>query len=212
MSTTTTINSDSLDIFSKPARILIFGLSGAGKSHLVSKLVRKYYEKFDEIVTVGADLENLEDTSVRRDDDFDPIKSKSKNEKVLVIYDDILYKKNFHESAAKLFIYGRPSNVSVIFISQALFVNDNFFRIMNLNASHIIFLTIRNIKSLRLYVKSFMPEESLNDFINLYMKVVLQQAGFNHLLVDFQKPFPNNISFRSNIVPENDRYEEAFSI
>ena len=206
----TCVDHNQLDLFHKPARILIFGLSGAGKSYLVSKIVRKYHKKFDNIISIGSDLEKV-DGLVQRDDSYD-FENKDRNEKILLIFDDSLYRKSLMEKACKAFIHGRPFNISSIFISQTLFVNDNLFRIISLNVTHIILLTIRNIKSLKLYSKSFLPEESIDSFLSLYKHLVLDNIDHKHLLIDFSKPFPSVISFRSNIASEDGSYEETFTI
>ena len=44
-----------LDIFNKPAQILVAGASNSGKSYLVSRLIQRWYEKFERIVVIGSD-------------------------------------------------------------------------------------------------------------------------------------------------------------
>ena len=57
-----------LNLFTQPARILIAGYSGGGKSVLASKLIRKYRSAFDKVVVIGSTLENCSDLNIIRDD------------------------------------------------------------------------------------------------------------------------------------------------
>ena len=47
-----------LDIFNKPARILVAGASNSGKSYLLSELIQRWHKQFERIVVIGIDLEN----------------------------------------------------------------------------------------------------------------------------------------------------------
>ena len=62
-----------IDIFTKPARLIVSGASGCGKSFFVSRLIRKYRAKFDSVIVIGANLENIEDLNIKRDDSFNPL-------------------------------------------------------------------------------------------------------------------------------------------
>ena len=66
----TVVKEDELNIFNKPSRVILFGVSGAGKSSLTSALLHKYHSTFQEIIVLGSDLENISELNVRRDDNF----------------------------------------------------------------------------------------------------------------------------------------------
>ena len=116
--------------------------------------------------------------------------------------------------AAQFFMHGRPLGVSTIFLSQALYVNDNAFRQIVANANYSILLCIRNIKSVNLYAKSFLPEEKVSSFINLYKEIVLKPNNYAHLCIDFTKFIDSPLAIRTNIVDSKNEkvYEKCFTL
>ena len=69
----TPIHAVDVDIFNLPARLLISGCSGSGKSFFISRLLRKYRSYFTQIIVIGSNLENCEDLQIKRDDTFNPL-------------------------------------------------------------------------------------------------------------------------------------------
>ena len=69
----TRIQNVDVDIFNLPARLLITGCSGSGKSFFISRLLRKYKTYFNQIIVIGSDLENCEDLQIKRYDTFNPL-------------------------------------------------------------------------------------------------------------------------------------------
>ena len=104
-----------LDIFNKPARILVAGASNSGKSYLVSKLIQRWHEKFERIVVIGSDLENVLGLNVLRDDFYNPLNESNECESSLVIFDDVIFNPRIMKVAAECFTRGRHKNPSLIF-------------------------------------------------------------------------------------------------
>ena len=73
-----------VDIFNKPAKILVTGASNSGKSYLVSNFIQRWHERFERIVVIGNDLENVLGMNVSLDDFYNPL-----NESSLVILEDV---------------------------------------------------------------------------------------------------------------------------
>ena len=107
----TSISENEIDIFEKPARIIVSGTSGAGKSFFISKLIRKYRNKFDSVIVVGANLENIEDLDVKRDDNYNPF-TDGVNDRTLIVYDDIVDRPFKLRECASVFIRGRHMNLN----------------------------------------------------------------------------------------------------
>lgn len=202
----TTVSGDEIDIFNEPSRLLVAGSSGSGKSFFTSSLINKYRHKFDKIIVIGSDLENCRD--VIRDDDFD-VFNEVLTGSILIIYDDVIYKKKLVERAAELYIRGRHYKVSTIFLSQNLFYNDKNFRIIALNCTHIVIFRTRDIKQISYFARTFLNDTQIDNFLKLYKRVVLKNKH-RYLLVDYTKDFDSPLSIRTNVL--NESYETAYSI
>ena len=167
------INESELDIFKNHARILISGYSGGGKSWLASKIIKKYSYKFDHIIVLGSNLENVNNL-VKRDDSFDPYVEKPEG-RILCIFDDFLFSKPLLQLAAKLAIDGRHLQISTLFLSQNLIFNNNFYRIITLNLTgHFLFKT-RDQGQISYFGRTFLSKDKIESFLNLYKKVVVKK-------------------------------------
>ena len=101
-----------LDIFNKPARILVAGASNSGKSYLVSRLIQRWHQKFERIVVIGSDLENVLGMNVLRDDFYNPLNESNECESSLVIFDDVIFNPRIMKVTAAYFTRARHKNVS----------------------------------------------------------------------------------------------------
>ena len=108
------VTEEELDIFSQPARILVAGASNSGKSFFVSRLVNKYYSKFNRIVIIGANLENVDGLNIIRDDQYNPLTESDAIEQSLVIFDDVIFNPCKIKIAAESFTCGLHKNMSFI--------------------------------------------------------------------------------------------------
>ena len=153
-----------IDIFKNHARILVAGWSNSGKSFLVSKLIQKYVNKFDHIIVLGSNLENVNDL-VKRDDTFDPYVDKPPG-RILVILDDFLFSKRLLELGSKLATDGRHLNISTIFITQNLIFNDKNFRHISLNVTGYFLFRTRDQGQITYFGRSFLPKDKIESFLN----------------------------------------------
>jgi len=212
------IHDEELDIFNTPARVLVAGYSGSGKSYFVSRLIRKYREKFGRVIVVGSDVENCQDLNITRNDNFNPLIdddedddiSDNSNKAILVVYDDVIYNKKILETAAEVFIRGRHKNISSIFITQNLFLNNNHYRQIALNVSHIVLLRTRNLSQISCFSKSFLTNSQVSDFVKVYRRHVMREK-FKYLMIDFTKDVESPLAIRKNILGE-EKYESAILI
>ena len=204
----TSVNESDVDIFKQPARILIAGISGCGKSFFVSRLIGKYRKYFNQIIVIGSDLENCEGLDVKRDDIFSPLVDDFKGS-ILVIYDDIILNKKLLSDAADIFCRGRHMKISVIVLSQNLFFSCKYFRLISLNSSHIILFRNRNLKQISCFAQSFLMKNDIEFFLILYRKVVLKQQ-YSYILIDFTKTIEDILAIRSLVANEN--YEVVYTL
>lgn len=200
---------EELNIFHKPARLLICGNSGSGKSSLVVALLHKYRFIFDLVVVIGADLEGVESLDIKRDDDYNPLLDAVKGEKTLVIFDDCIFNQNQMKIASESFVRARHLGVSLIFLSQNLYLQDRNYRVIGLNVTHVFLLKQRDLKQIILYGKTFLEDNLVQKFVEIYKKIVLK-IKFNYILIDFTKDYDSPLLIRSNLTGEG--YEKAYQL
>ena len=200
---------EELNIFHKPARLLICGNSGSGKSSLVVALLHKYRFIFDLVVVIGADLEGVESLDIKRDDDYNPLLDAVKGEKTLVIFDDCIFNQNQMKVASESFVRARHLGVSLIFLSQNLYLQDRNYRVIGLNVTHVFLLKQRDLKQIILYGKTFLEDNLVQKFVEIYKKIVLK-IKFNYILIDFTKDYDSPLLIRSNLTGEG--YEKAYQL
>ena len=200
---------EDLNIFHKPARLLICGNSGSGKSSLLVALLQKYRNNFDLVVVIGADLEGVESLDIKRDDDFNPLLDAVKGEKTLVIFDDCIFNQKQMKVASESFVRARHLGVSLIFLSQNLYLQDRNYRVIGLNVTHVFLLKQRDLKQIILYAKSFLEDNLVQKFVDVYKKIVLK-IKYNYILIDFTKDYDSPLLIRSNLTGET--YEKAYQL
>ena len=221
LSTTSLINNgfqeveeDSLDIFSRPARLLICGSSDVGKSHLTERIILKYSHKFDVILICGVSTHPLEKNPqvssklVVSEEIVSPLNYKTKDsDSVLLVLDDCYKKAVDSELVCNLFTRGRHSLISVIFVTQNIFSKGKHARDITLNASHIIMLRTRDISQVSTLARQIFGVEKAKEFITIYKKLVLD-VKFGYVLVDLTPYTSPQLQIRTFITDEKP-YEVA---
>ena len=193
------ISEKDLSLFDNPFRILIAGASNSGKSFFASELIRRYYLKFTKIIVIGSDLENIDDLNIERNDDFNPFDElESLIGETLVVFDDVIFNENIIKIASQCFIRGRHLRISCIFLSQNLFLNNKYFRIISLNCTHVVLFQMRDSKQIKYFAKSFLSDGKIEPFSKLYRKEVLNK-DYNYLFIDFTKHPNSKLQIRNNI-------------
>ena len=67
-----TIAESELNIFERPARLLVSGYRGSGKSTLVEEIIKKYRDLFERVILLGTNLEKSDELKITNDNDFNP--------------------------------------------------------------------------------------------------------------------------------------------
>ena len=129
-------------------KLFICGPSRCGKTYfvysLISNIKRFCQSPPDKVVYVyGAnqawdEWEQLIDIFIPENEDpINKIYDLSKSYRLCVVFDDLLHSKDMYAAIAKLFtIDGRHNNMSLIYLSQRFFVNDENFRQITGNADY----------------------------------------------------------------------------
>ena len=216
--TDTSIDANALNIFHRPARVIVAGASDTGKSCLVSKLILKYHENFQVIIICGVSTHSLQDNTnissklVISKDIVDPENYKvSVDDNVLMVLDDCYKTASDSELICDLFTRGRHIGVSVVFVTQNIFSRGKYSRDISLNASHIILLRVRDISQIKtLGGQIFGPGKPTNNFTSVYQELVSNKR-YGYILIDLAPYGPPELRIRTNIVNE-EMYETAIEL
>lgn len=201
-----------IDLFPRErgGRIFIAGATGSGKTHLVTRIVRKYNEKFYKVLICGTnnhpvqELPEVKNKVILSKDIIDPeleIDPFEKKKGLLVIYDDNFLQAANDETVANVFIKGRHCGISAILISQNLFMQGKYARSISLNCSHFLLLKQRDLGQIETLGRQLYGREKAKVFLSAYNKAVVGKT-YGYLLADVSINTPEELSLRSNIANE----------
>ena len=88
---------------------------------------------------------------------------------ILVVFDDMINSKSLSTLAALFTVDGRHMNMSLMFLTQRMFVNDEYFRQISQNCDYfVVFKNPRNSSEIRTLAQQITPG-SLH-LINIYIE------------------------------------------
>ena len=196
-----------IDIFRDPARIIVAGFSNSGKTVLVTKLVKKYSNKFSKIFICGVSHHPLQNDTTIVDkisvskEIINPLEDKEPGEKTLLILDDLYLQAMKHQTVVEAFIKGRHSDLSVILITQNVFMKGPFARDISLNATHFILLRMRDFGQVENLARQIYGKRKVTDVLEIYKRAVMRKT-YGYILLDLSLKTPQLLQLRSNIVGE----------
>ena len=206
------------DIFEKPDRLLVYGGSYSGKTHMVVNLVLKHHNKFKKIILCGAKNALLvhrdtKDKCIFYDNEdspiYDPFREEEEdscnNDKrqTLIILDDLMTEVYNSQIVSKIFSKGRHLNLSCIVILQSFFpqgASKSLVPMLKNNSSIQIFLKLRNRGEMGLIAKKFEHGKKSQEFFNLLVEREIYQKRFGYLAVFMDDP---NAKYRNNLASED---------
>ena len=114
------------------------------------------------------------------DDPINKIYDLSKSSKLCVIFDDLLHSKNMYAAIAKLFtIDGRHNNMSLIFLSQRFFVDDENYRQITGNADYYcLFKNPKNPSQINHLSYQMTPKGSDSSLIDAYKVATIKPYSY----------------------------------
>lgn len=197
-----------------PMRLSVCGSSGSGKTNSIINLLKLFNGTFDtiEIYTKQTD-EPLykylldvykkthkigEDEALTIDDDITKLKKindydETKNH--LIIIDDFI--NDITKTMSELFIRGRKKNISIIFIVQSYYINNNEWKLIRRNLNYIIIKKINSSKELMAIIKDYSLDISKEKFLKMYEDIT-RDNKFNFLMLDLdnepEKRFRKNFN------------------
>ena len=199
---------EDINIFREPAGIIVAGFSNSGKTVLVSKLIKKYSRHFSKIVICGVTYHPLQDEADIASKVFvykdivDPLDDAKPLEIILLVLDDMYLKAMRSTTVVDAFIKGRHSNLSVIMITQNLFMKGPYARDISLNATHFLLLRMGDLGSTACLFRQIYDTHDANGVAQIYKRAVMNRP-YGYLLLDLAIKTPGELKFRSNIVGES---------
>ena len=175
---------------------IIYGCTGVGKTHFMLRILKeKLIEPFPNQITYMFGIrqgfmntwnkENNPKIEFVEGLDFSRVKDNS----VLVI-DDLLLSNN-KEVAGAFIMASHHRKISVFYLTQNLFPNDNLFRLMSLNTHYfVLFQNPRNQR--QVFTLAQQAFADLSAFKVAYKRVSLTPRGF--ILLSFNPLLPKSLT------------------
>ena len=151
-----------------------------------------WQQKFDELQESGLVNYFIQD----QEHIVDLIKQKTNDDSALIIFDDLINSPNLQEISNLFVVDGRHSNLSLIFLSQRMFVNNESFRQISNNCDYLaVFKNPRNSSEVRVLAQQLTPGSL--EFIDIYKQAT--REPFSYLLVNLTQECQEHVKFLSHI-------------
>jgi hypothetical protein len=195
-----------------PMRVAVCGGSGSGKTNSIINLLKLFNGTFDTISIYTKQTDEPlykylldvykkthkigEEDDLTIDDDITKLKKindydETKNH--LIIIDDFI--NDINKQITELFIRGRKKNISIIFIVQSYYINNNEWKLIRRNLNYIIIKKINSSKELITIIKDYSLDISKEKFLKMYEDIT-KDNKFNFLMLDLDNS--DNGRFRKN--------------
>ena len=193
-------------------KLFISGPSRCGKTFFVSELLENiesfakeppetvvyvykiWQSKFDEMKTV-VDLFVEDNVNV-----VQHIKEVSVGQRIFVIFDDLINSKSLVDIATLFTVDGRHMNMSMAFLSQRMFVNNEYFRQISQNCDYFcVFKNPRNSSEIRPLAQQLTPGSL--DLIDIYKEAT--KSPFSYLFINLTQECNIRVKYLSHLFNEN---------
>jgi len=187
-----------------PGRFLIIGSSGSGKTNTILNLLKEMngtfssidiytrqpdeplYKHLLEVYKKNHTIGEEEGLNIHEGImDLKPLNEYDETKNHLVIFDDMILEKNLKQ-VAEYYIRCRKKGVSVIFLSQSYYLNDQNWKIIRRQANYIIIKKINSVKELMAIIKDYSLNISKEQFLKIYEDIT-KENKFNFLMVDLDE-------------------------
>ena len=124
------------------------------------------------------------------------IKTYATGKSVLVVFDDMINSKSLSTLAPLFTVHGRHMNMSLVFLTQRMFVNDEYFRQISQNCDYfIVFKNPRNSSEIRTLAQQITPR-SLH-LIKIYIEAT--KDPFSYLFINLTQECEPEVKYLSKI-------------
>ena len=206
--------------FKENFKIFVCGPSRCGKTVFIKDLLQNipsitkqniskviYVYKVWQQIFEDMKLQGLVHFFLREEENIvEKIKKLSFGEYSLVIFDDLINSKNLEEISDLFVVDGRHSNYSMIFTSQRMFVNNEYFRQISNNCDYIVvFKNPRNYSEIRTLAQQLTPMNL--DLLEIYTKAT--KDPFTYLLINLTQECNEDVKFLSHLF-DYDHYVKTY--
>ena len=140
----------------------------------------KYFNDSKVLIECSNDMEDI----YKNIEECNP----NKKRKILIVFDDMigdmLRNKKLNPVVTELFIRGKKSNISPVFVTQSYFVVP---KDISLNFTHYFIMKISNKSELQQIAFNHSSDIDLQDFMNLYKNVLKNHILFWLLILLFHQ-------------------------
>ena len=124
------------------------------------------------------------------------IKTYATGKSVLVVFDDMINSKSLSTLAPLFTVHGRHMNMSLVFLTQRMFVNDEYFRQISQNCDYfIVFKNPRNSSEIRTLAQQITPR-SLH-LIKIYIEAT--KDPFSYLFINLTQECEPELKYLSQL-------------
>ena len=206
--------------FKENFKIFVCGPSRCGKTVFIKDLLQNipsitkqniskviYVYKVWQQTFEDMKLQGLVHFFLREEENIvEKIKKLSFGEYSLVIFDDLINSKNLEEISNLFVVDGRHSNYSMIFTSQRMFVNNEYFRQISNNCDYIVvFKNPRNHSEIRTLAQQLTPRSL--DLLEIYTKAT--KDPFSYLMINLTQECNEDLKFLSHLF-DYDHYVKSY--
>ena len=206
--------------FKENFKIFVCGPSRCGKTVFIKDLLQNipsitkqniskviYVYKVWQQTFEDMKLQGLVHFFLREEENIvEKIKKLSFGEYSLVIFDDLINSKNLEEISNLFVVDGRHSNYSMIFTSQRMFVNNEYFRQISNNCDYIVvFKNPRNYSEIRTLAQQLTPISL--DLLEIYTKAT--KDPFSYLMINLTQECNEDLKFLSHLF-DYDHYVKSY--
>lgn len=193
-------------------KLFVSGPSRCGKTFFISELLENidtflkdppetvlyiykvWQTKFDEMKSVVDGFIEDNENVVQQ------LKELALGQRVFVIFDDLINSKSLVDIATLFTVDGRHMNMSMAFLTQRMFVNNEHFRQISQNCDYFcVFKNPRNSSEIRTLAQQLTPGSL--DLIKIYKEAT--KNPFSYLLIDLTQECDPSVKYLSHIFDEN---------
>ena len=203
-------------IFKCPFTLMIAGPSGAGKTTLLERILinkKAIFDKQPDRIVIcyknnqaGYEVFNLLDVNVEfiqgvpDNLEFDP-----KLNNVLIL-DDLMEECKDNKNVASYFTRrSHHENISVIFLTENVFMQGKCVRDISLNCNYLIlFDNPRDRQQIRVVGQQMFPKNT-QGFMEIFNDAVTGKSGYKYILYDFKPDTEERMRIQTGIIPGDER-------
>lgn len=163
----------------------------------VYKVWQPKYDEIRKLITVF--IQEQEDL-------LEKIKEHLSDQPSLIVFDDLINSKSLKNIAQLFVVDGRHLNMSLIFLSQRLFVNDEYFRQISGNCDYFcVFKNPRKVNEVRELAKQLTP--GTLELLNIY--ALATKEPYSYLFINLTQECPDTLKYTSHLF-DYDHYIQIY--